>query len=66
MIEYQGEQHFKPVEDFGGDEQFQSQIKNDSLKRQYVKEHKIKLIEISYKSKKINQIEDILRKEGVL
>ena len=53
LIECQGEQHFKPVEKFGGEEQFQSQIKNDSLKRHYVKDHNIKLIEISYKSKKI-------------
>ena len=66
LIECQGEQHFKPVEEFGGEEQFQSQIKNDSFKRQYVKDHNIKLIEISYKTKKIEQIEDILRKEGVL
>lgn len=66
LIECQGEQHFKPVEGFGGEEQFQSQIKNDSLKRQYVKDHNIKLIEIPYKSKKIELIEVILRKEGVL
>lgn len=66
LIECQGEQHFKPVEEFGGQEQFQNQIKNDSLKRQYAKEHSIKLIEISYKTKKIEQIEDILRRESVL
>jgi hypothetical protein len=66
LIECQGEQHFKPVEEFGGEEQFNIQVKNDSLKRQYAKKHNIKLIEISYTSKKIEQIEDILRKEGVL
>ena len=66
LLECQGEQHYKPVEEFGGDEQFQSQLKNDSLKRQYAKEHNIKLLEISYKTKKIEQIEGILRLEGVL
>lgn len=66
LIECQGEQHYKSVEEFGGEEQFQLQIKNDSLKRQYAKENNIKLIEISYKTKRIEQIEDILRKENVL
>ncbi len=66
LLECQGEQHYKPVEEFGGEEQFKSQIKNDSLKRQYIENHNIKLIEISYKAKKIEQIEDILKKEGVL
>lgn len=47
-IEYQGEQHFHPVEFFGGDEKFQKQTKYDSLKREYCLKNNIKLVEIPY------------------
>lgn len=66
LIECQGEQHFKPVEEFGGEAQFQIQVKNDSLKRQYAKKHNTKLVEISYKTKKIEQIEEILKRENII
>lgn len=66
LIECQGEQHYKPVEKFGGNKQFQDQIENDALKRQYAEDNGIKLIEISYKCKKIDIIESILRKAGIL
>lgn len=57
-IEYQGVQHYKPVELFGGEKQFQIQQTNDKTKREYCKNNNIKLIEISYKDYK--KIEDIL------
>ena len=44
-IEYQGEQHRKPVPDFGGKNTYISQKKNDQLKRKYCKENKVQLIE---------------------
>ncbi|RKM55714.1 hypothetical protein D6853_09165 [Butyrivibrio sp. X503] len=66
LIECQGEQHFRPVEEFGGEEQFKIQVKNDSLKRQYAENHNIKLMEISYKTKKIEQVEEILRQQGII
>ncbi len=66
LIECQGEQHFKPVEKFGGEEQFQIQVKNDLLKRQYAEERNIKLVEISYKTKKIEQVEEILRQQDII
>jgi hypothetical protein len=47
-IEYQGQQHFKPVEIFGGQKQFETQQINDNIKRQYCKENNIDLLEIAY------------------
>ena len=44
LIECQGEQHFMPVEEFGGEHKFIIQQRNDEEKRKYAKEHKIKLI----------------------
>jgi len=52
-IEYDGQQHFRPV-NFGGctDEQanksFESTKLNDSIKNQYCKDHNIRLVRISY------------------
>lgn len=61
IIEYNGKQHYKPVERFGGDEQLTLQQKRDCALRQYCKEHEVKLIEIPYTQYK--NIEDILKKE---
>ncbi|SHN33721.1 hypothetical protein [Gracilibacillus kekensis] len=48
LIECQGEQHYKPVDEFGGVSHFESQVKNDELKRIYAKSHNIPLFEIPY------------------
>jgi len=47
-IEYQGKQHYEPIDYFGGEEGFKEQLKRDNLKRQFCKENNIKLIEIPY------------------
>ena len=47
-IEYQGIQHYEPIEQFGGISEFKHRQYLDDLKRQYCKEHNIKLIEIPY------------------
>lgn len=44
-IEYNGEQHYKKVNYFGGEEKFQKQLLNDKLKRQMLKSS---LLEIPY------------------
>lgn len=46
LVECQGEQHYHSVQKFGGDKSFRAQQKNDELKRNYAKKHKICLIEI--------------------
>lgn len=48
LIEVQGEQHYKPVVYFGGEDRFKTQKINDEIKRSYAKNNKIKLLEIPY------------------
>lgn len=57
-IEYQGVQHYQPVDIFGGIKAFKTQQTNDCLKKQYCESKHIKLIEIPYW--KQNQINNIL------
>lgn len=47
-IEYQGKQHFEPVEFFGGQEAFEALQKRDKLKAKLSLEHGIKLVYINY------------------
>lgn len=47
-IEYQGKQHFEPIELFGGIENFKLQQKRDEIKKELSQKHGIKLIYINY------------------
>lgn len=47
-IEYQGEQHYKPVDFFGGEESFKIRQLHDQIKRDYCNLNSITLIEIPY------------------
>lgn len=47
-IEYQGIQHYEPIDIFGGEEHFIIQRQNDERKRQLCSENGIKLIEWKY------------------
>ena len=51
-IEYDGIQHFEPVEYFGGEKTFKKQQINDIIKDQYCDNNNIKLIRINYKELK--------------
>ena len=48
LIEYQGEQHYKAFDYFGGKEKFKKQQKHDKLKRNYAEKHGYKLLELKY------------------
>lgn len=48
LIEYQGIQHYKPKDVFGGTSGLKKQQYYDMLKRQYCKKHNIRLILIPY------------------
>ena len=48
LIEFDGKQHEKPYDYFGGEEKFQKIQTNDNLKNQYAFEHNIPLIRIPY------------------
>jgi very-short-patch-repair endonuclease len=60
-IEYDGKQHFEPIEYFGGYESYIAQIKKDSVKNEFCESKKIKLIRIPYYE--YENIEKILEKK---
>lgn len=48
LIEYQGEQHYIPIQAWGGEEKLKAQKERDERKRIFCKNNHIKLIEIPY------------------
>ena len=58
LIEYDGIQHFEPVEYFGGVDAFTGTKKRDIIKGEYAKRNDIELVRIPYWDK--DRIEDIL------
>ena len=60
LIEYDGEQHFKAVEIWGGEEQLKKQQERDNKKNQWCKENNILLIRIPYTEYKKLTIEYLL------
>ena len=59
-IEYDGKQHFEPIDFFGGEKGLQERIKRDEIKTNYCNNKNIKLIRIPYS--KFDDIENILIK----
>ena len=47
-IEYDGEQHYRSVDFFGGEEEFEKRKKHDGIKNNYCKEKGINLLRIPY------------------
>jgi hypothetical protein len=58
VIETHGAQHYKPIEHWGGKEEFNEQIYRDNLKITYLKEKNINLIIIN--NKNLTKIREIL------
>jgi hypothetical protein len=54
-IEYNGKQHYQPINYFGGENNFKKQINRDYIKKQYCKKKHIGLIAIKY-TENINQV----------
>lgn len=48
LIECQGEQHYRPVKYFGGDEAFLRRVEYDKRKREYANIHGFLFLEIPY------------------
>lgn len=48
VIEFDGEQHYRPIDFFGGEEGFQNRIKHDKIKTEFCKLNAIKLIRIPF------------------
>ena len=66
LIECNGEQHYEPVESYGGEAKYKEQIANDSRKKSYADEHGIPLLIISYRQKKYEAAEKILKENGII
>jgi len=60
LIEYDGEQHFRPVERFRGEEGFKHTQKLDEIKNKYCEENDIKLLRVNQKSNIDQEIKDFL------
>ncbi len=65
LIEYQGLQHYKPVEYFGGEKHFKLQQQHDKLKSEYAKSHSYKLITVPYTEDTFSKIKQYLIKQGL-
>lgn len=61
LVEYQGVQHYEPVELFGGEEQLVVQKCNDKKKREYAHRGSYNLIEIPYVAITYEEIEKYLK-----
>lgn len=64
LIEYNGKQHYEPIEYLGGEERFEQQQINDNIKKSWCKKNNIKLIEIpywDYENLTINYIKNIIQ-----
>jgi len=48
LIEYQGVQHYEPIDIYGGEKQLEEQQLHDSMKREYAHNRGYKFIEIPY------------------
>ena len=59
-VEYDGEQHFKPKDWFGGEDAFNVLRYHDEIKNNYCRENKITLIRIAYNQNIIEELNKIL------
>ncbi len=64
LIQFQGIQHYKPKEKFGGMTGLKKQQYYDMLKRQYCKKHDIKLVLIPYWDEQILDYDYIMKLAG--
>ena len=60
LIEFDGMQHFMPIERFGGEEAFKKQQSYDLIKNQYALSHNIPLVRIPYSKRDSMCIDDLL------
>lgn len=65
LIEYQGIQHYQPIDHFGGEATFKIQQKHDQMKLDYAKEHEYNLIAVPYTEDSLPKIKKYLTKHGL-
>lgn len=59
-IEYDGEQHYKPVDYFGGQQGLEQRKINDAIKTKYCKDNNIPLLRIKYDQDIVSSINNFL------
>lgn len=59
-VEYDGIQHYKPIEFFGGEEGYQKQVQNDKIKNEYCDNNNINLLRINYKQEHLKVLKEYL------
>ncbi len=59
LIEFDGEQHFKPIKYFGGEDYFEYIKENDTIKNNYCINNNIELLRIPYTQLKKLKFEDL-------
>ena len=64
-IEVQGEQHYKPVNIFGGYDKLKKTIERDELKRNLCEENGVKLYYIKYDDDIVSETLKILKENGI-
>ena len=64
-IEVQGQQHYIPVDSFGGIDALQKNIKRDELKKKLCEKNGLKLYYIKYNDNIINETLKILKENGL-
>ena len=65
-IEYNGEQHYKPIDKFGGMDSFKTQQEHDKIKRNYCLEHNITLLEIPYTYNTNEKVANFLSEKNII
>lgn len=63
IIEYQGKQHYEPVEYLGGFDKFKSQVKRDRIKLDFANNNGYKLIEVPYTKDTYSKVSNFLKDE---
>ena len=61
LIEFDGEQHFKPIHHWGGMKAFEGLQKRDNIKNLWAKKNSIKLFRVRFDDNVKNVMQDILR-----
>lgn len=66
LIEYQGKQHYQPIDYFGGNVTFKIQQKHDKMKADYAKFHNYNLIAVPYTEDTFSKIKKYLVRHGLM
>lgn len=66
VIEYNGIQHYKPVEYFGGTEAYLGTCMRDNIKKEYCLNNNINYIEISYKDNILQTLQEKVLNEEIV